>query len=558
MKAEEERPSNPVAISESAWFDREVGWLRADSRQAHWITIAVLCALVLDLIIIATLSTGPVNVFHNDALLLLDDGWRVLNGQVPHRDFNSPLGPVEFWLVGSGMRLSHGSARGIAIGIAAFGFALGVWSWLLCRKRMPAFFALLITAWIVFTATCPTPLVFDPRFLSCAMIYNRQGYALLGIILIECAFAREKSRFIGGFSSGVALVILIFLKINFFGIAAQMLLVTIPLTRPEFSRLRGFLAGIGVSLFAFLLYPRFSFEAFFTDTSFVAHARGASLNLPGLFQAAITCAKSGGVWLVVAMCLAILILTPPGERPRRDMLTLTLFSLIVLASGPLFLATNSLENRCQLAFLWIMILLDKVSSLHLRLREHKIVTLVLTAVCLGGIAAALVPEVSSTLTLLTYQSAAQRASGIRIDAPGMDNMRFYDSTSFYDKVNAGDGDGTFYANCLTDGLALLKSQSKSDESILALGFHNPFSYLLRRKPAEGGSSYLFMGNSISETAMPPAAWVFGNADLIILPDYEGTHRASDQFIQNYYRPYLLQDFHFIAKSHYWSLYRRNR
>jgi len=562
MKAEQEQTSRPVpspeSLAESAWFDREVSWLRAGASQARWIAFAVLTALVLDLIVVATFSTGPINVFHNDALLLLDDGWRVLNGQVPHRDFNSPLGPFEFWIVATGMLLSHSNAQGIAIGISAFGLALGVWTWLLCRKRMPILFALLLTAWIVFTATCPTPLGFDPRYLSCAMVYNRQGYALLGIILIECAFARETSRFMGGFSSGIAFVILVFLKLNFFGVAALLLLVTIPITRVELARAWGFLAGTAGCLLAILLYPRFSFAAFFSDMSFVAHARGSSLNAASLLQGIITCAKSGSVWLVLGMTVAVLILTAPSQRSRSGMMALALFSLIVLASGPLFLATNSLENRCQLASLWMILLLDRLSTLHLRLKEYKVATLALIAACLGWIAAALVPEVSSTLTLLGYQSAAQKSAGLRIDAPGMENLRFYDSTVFYDKVKAGDGDGTYYVHCLDDGLALLKSQSKPDESILALGFHNPFSYLLRRKPAEGGSSYLFMNNSISETAMPPVNWVFGNADLMILPAYEGTHRDSDQYIQDHYRAYLLQNFHFVAKSQYWSLYRRNQ
>jgi hypothetical protein len=151
-----------------------------------------------------------------------------------------------------------------------------------------------------------------------------------------------------------------------------------------------------------------------------------------------------------------------------------------------------------------------------------------------------------------------KAAGVRIPAYGIDNLRLYDSTSFYDKVRAGDGDGTYYANCLSDGLGLLRNQSSSNESVLVLGFINPFSYLLQRKPAEGGSSFLMLPTSLTETHMPAMDRVFGNADLMMLPDYEGTHRASDQFIEAYYRSYLLQNFHFIAKSQYWSLYRRNR
>ena len=137
------------------------------------------------------------------------------------------------------------------------------------RQRLPALFSLLITAWLVLCAASPTPLGFDPRFLSCAMIYNRQGYALLGLILVECAFAAEKNRFWGGVSSGAALVLLIFLKLNFFGVGALMLLVTVPLTRVGLIRIWGFLAGAAGTFLAFFVYPRFSMTAFVSDMAFI-------------------------------------------------------------------------------------------------------------------------------------------------------------------------------------------------------------------------------------------------------------------------------------------------
>lgn len=556
MKAEQGKASDPV--SSNTFFDREVGWLRMDPRRSRWITLAVLGALALYLAIIATLSTGPINVFHNDALMLLDDGWRVLNGQIPHRDFFSPLGPLEFWIVAGGMLLVRGGAQGIAIGIATFGFAIGLWGWFLARRPLPALFGLLVTTWLVLTAASPTPLGFDPRFLSCAMIYNRQGYALLGLILVECAFAEDKNRFWGGVSSGAALVLLIFLKLNFFGVGALMLLITVPLTRAGLTRIWSVLAGAGGAFLAFLLYPRFSIAAFASDMSFIIRARGSSLTLAGTIKGIATCAQSGVVWMIVAMAVAAIVLMAPEQRWRRQNINLTLLTLLVLASGPLFLQTNSLENRCQLASLWIIILLERITAIHpLQSGRNKVVTLALTAACLGGILSSVVPDVISALNLLPYRSAEMKAAGARIAAPGMENMRFYDSTSFYEgSQQMGDGDGAYFVDTVNDGLAELKKDSPQQETILALGFHNPFSYLLRRNLAKGGSSYLFMGNSITENHMPSDDRVFGNADLMVLPDIGGTHQTSDVYIQNYYRSYLLQHFHFAARSQFWQLYRR--
>jgi len=557
MTTEQKAASHPITASQSAWFDREVGWIRSNSRRAIWGAAGLLVLLAAYLGIVAKFATGPINVFHNDALWMLDNGWRVLNGQVPHRDFYTPLGAFEYWILAWGMLLAHESARGLAIGTSFFGAMVGVWAWLLCRRRLAPLPALLITAWLVFTATCPAPLGFGPEFLSCAMIHNRQSYALLGIILVECAFARSRARFGGGASSGIALVLLGFLKLNFFGMAGLMLLASVPLQRREISRLGGLLAGSAAASLSMAASLRFSLGAFLDDMSFVLHAH-APLTLSATFAGAITCAKSGSVWLVILMMLGLIAFRSPAERWNRETVTHLFLGCLVLASGPLFLQTNSLENKCTLAGLWIIILLDQVTAIHLRVPDkQKQFTVALIALGLGGIAVDLIPNLATAANLVNYQSAAIKSEGLRIDAPGMEDVRFYNSTSFYDKMKTGDGDGTYYVGVLDDGLALLRAQSRPEESVFVLGFSNPFSYLLRRKPAHGGSSFLFIPTSITQNHMPAVDRVFGDADLMMLPEYESTHHDGDQFIQNYYRSYLLQNFRFVAKSKDWSLYRRN-
>ena len=226
------------------------------------------------------------------------------------------------------------------------------------------------------------------------MIYNRQGYVLLGIILIECAFAREKPSFWGGASSGAALILLGIPGVDPFGFAGLFVLVSLPLCSEEFNRVWGLLAGASAGILGLLFYPRFSFAAFFADMSFVSHARQSSLNPAGLLHGIITCAKAGTSWLVIAITLALVVLIPPEQRRQRQTVTLVLLSLIVLASGPLFLQTNSLENRAQLASLWIIILLERVSAIHLHVADKR-VTVILMALSLGSIAATLIPELGS-------------------------------------------------------------------------------------------------------------------------------------------------------------------
>ena len=78
--------------------------------------------------------------------------------------------------------------------------------------------------------------------------------------------------------------------------------------------------------------------------------------------------------MVVVIMIAAVVLIAPEKRWRRQSVNLILLGFIVLASGPLFLQTNSLENRCQLASLWIIILLERISAFHpLQSDRNKVV-----------------------------------------------------------------------------------------------------------------------------------------------------------------------------------------
>ncbi len=58
--------------------------------------------------------------------------------------------------------------------------------------------------------------------------------------------------------------------------------------------------------------------------------------------------------------------------------------------------------------------------------------------------------------------------------------------------------------------------------------------------------------------LPDPQRIFGNADLIMEPHFQGSHQYSDQLIQEAYRPYLLQHCPLAGQSEWWTLYRRYR
>ena len=544
--------SSSVAIDSAELFDRAVKWLSIGERDSRWIRAAFILAAVLYLIFIGAAETGPINEYGHDVFLLLDGGWRIVNGQVPYRDFYLSLGPLEYMITAFGMLLTHGSTQGIAVGNVVFGAVVGTWGWFLSRLRMPAIPALLATAWLILTATLPTPLGVSPQVLSCAMIYNRHGYALLGIVLVECAFASERSRFWGGVSSGIALALMAFLKLNFFGVAGLLLLATMPLRREEMPRAWGIVLGMAGTVAPFVFYLRFAISAFFYDMQLTVQARSSTLGFVGTTALLV---GNPRVVTVAILTLVAILLIARNLIWQRHSVRLFLLGGVVIAAVALFTYTNCDDSGDELTVLWELVLLGVLTAAYPRCKE-KVAVAAVIALSLGMVLSDFFMDAESAKRLLHYQSAEIRSLGISINHSGMDRLRFYEC--YRDDSDFGNDNGHFIVGYVNDGLTMLENSSSQNESVLTLGYINPFAYILRRKPALGGSPWLTIGNNIPSAHSLDESLVFGNADLLMLPNYPNSNREGEIDLADAYRPYIAQHFDFVASSQWWSLYRRKR
>lgn len=111
-------------------------------------------------------------------------------------------------------------------------------------------------------------------------------------------------------------------------------------------------------------------------------------------------------------------------------------------------------------------------------------------------------------------------------------------------------------NQINDGIGLINRWSPRGESVYALVYVNPFSYALRRKPAPGGSAWLHPVCNFSDAHKPSPERLFGQAGIIMVPKCDQCYRT--KYILRNYSPYLERNFHQIAESKYWRLYRNNQ
>ena len=527
-------------------------WLTSREAEYRWFAWALAGAVFLYAACVAAFGTGPINQCGNDALLLLDGAWRIVNGQIPHRDFYIALGPLQYMIAAGGIWLTGFTPKGLSVGIAIVGLLVGIWGWRVSRVRMPRVPALLVTAWLVLTATCPAFLDSTPNTVSCAMIYNRLGYALLAIVLVECAFAHERSTFWGGISSGAIVVLLLFLKLNFLGAAVLLLLVTVPLRNEDLGRWWGILAGAGAVFAMFCIYLRFALKAFAADMLMAIHSRGGSLSLRKI--EGVLPGSNEAVTLFLFTVVTVLLVAPGRLRRIPGARTILLGCATIVVSGALR-STNAVETGFHLMAFWIVVLVAQLAAAYPQAKQKAAVA-VLAVVGLGGIFAQFYGDAVSMSALLKYRMGARWSTGISISGEKMDGLRFFDDPDT-DTKNLGDN-GRLYATSVSDGVRLLESLSQQNEKVATVGFHNPFSYVLRRKPATGGSTWLLVGNNITLEHLPDPQRIFGDADLIMEPHYVSTHEPSDLQIEEAYRPYLLEHYSLAGQSESWTLYRRNK
>ena len=239
-------------------------------------------------IAVAVALTGivPTRIYGHDVFVLLDNGWRVLNGLRPHVDYYSPLGPVMFLVSAAGLKLAHYSADGIGYGNALASLIVGSWCYFLGKNRLEPGPRLLLTLFVAALIAAPYSLGNSPFLSSHAMLYNRYGFTLTGLIVIEAMTVSQgvvtgKSQgWLAGISTGVALGLGLFLKASYFLVGAVLAGFGSLAIQHGRRRIPGIVLGWLVTATILLAYLKFDLRAILGDLRIAAGARGPTSFTP--------------------------------------------------------------------------------------------------------------------------------------------------------------------------------------------------------------------------------------------------------------------------------------
>ena len=208
--------------------DRE----RVDSTNTvNWvITVSCYSVLILGSIFVIGVLHGNTYIsgFAQDTFVYFDGSHRLNMGQVPHKDFHTPLGVAAYLLTYLGFLLKGSYAGSLELASFLVAVAVTLFAVLLLRGRTSAFFAVLTIAFLSFLTAIPVFVGSPGTTITHGGYYNRWAWAALTLIYITYIAPKtySNSRLASeALMLAFLITFLFFLKVTYFVFALMFLFV---------------------------------------------------------------------------------------------------------------------------------------------------------------------------------------------------------------------------------------------------------------------------------------------------------------------------------------------
>jgi hypothetical protein len=519
-------------------------------------------ALLLILVVCAgTAFIGAVHtrIYGHDIFILLDSGWRVENGQRPAVDYNPGIGTLLPLLMAAGLKLAHNSVWGVGYASALLGAVVGLWTYAIARNRMSWIAASLISLLLTLIAVAPYPLGLLPNKFSHAMIYNRYGYALLGMVVVE-SFQRTQrdgdKRLWGSVSTGIISAALLFLKPSYGLVALVFAAYSVLLERRNWWRPAGILLGFAAGILAMMAWLRFDFEAVFNTFRLLAAAKSGGLNLWEIRWAIV---KGLPDFAALALLVVFVGVIRSSKEPIGRSFSPLAVAILVMLGGSLLLATNAQAGGYPLNAVLAILLVEQglVAAKNSRIGTTAGFLRADTVIFLMG-SLCFVPDLLANASGLGSAILESRRN-----PPPSEVSRFQSVTLsglLLFEVPFGTladyrSNGRVYVTYVNEGLDLIRRVSKPGETVFTLDIFNPFPYALLRPPAPGGTDAIDFNHQFSDEHKPTPDRLFGSADIVMIPKHPSGTDVNTRALLRNYLPSIQARFRLCAETEWWQLYK---
>lgn len=502
-----------------------------------------------------------------DTFVYFDGAWRLAMGQVPHKDFHTPLGALSYLLPYWGLVLNGGFAGSIELVSFFVAVAFALISICFLWGRCSAFFSIMTVAYLSLLATVPMYVGYVTDKISLAMFYNRWGWAALTLILISYIRPKTYSTnrlILEAFLLALLLTFLIFLKITY----AVIGLMFLPVLAFGTVRQRQLAISAGVITVLMLALVEWAFHItgpYIQDLRLAIGANGAVRFR--YFRIFSNNAINATQFLLVLGSLIFLF--------RSTVLRWAdlLFVLFVCAAGLVILDQNTQREDVIVllaALLWSHAVASATSpsgATPERLARNRgaEITGILLVIFM-------VPQLMWGLRGISNITSGILPNDLQHRIAGLPGVRIADTRSFLNEVHAGADPTTLfnrlrmrgigfqlsepdYALTINEGLKLLKDKKAKPGKTITFDLANPFNFLTGGPPARGDYSWFHSRRIISPRSYIPAKDLFRDVDYIMVPTFP-MFFSTTHLLLKLYGDYVNRNYLKLGESKSWVLYGR--
>lgn len=501
--------------------------------RALLLAIAAICALLLVLPGV-TITTS----YLNDLFIFLDGAHRIASGQVPNRDFHTPLGPLSFYIPAIGYWLSGtmGGAMPHGMALTTLVFALPLAHVL--SSRMRPLLALPYGIFLLLIVAVPMNLGESIAELSFAMFYNRIGWASLGVLLAMYLQPTQPRPWQGALDAACAatlILITLYTKITY-GVVALAFVTFLLLD----SRQRPWAAAsLGLVLACSIVIEAFwqSSLAYFDDLRLASQVSGSRR----FTDFATAFRRNGFDYAALAPPVALLLWR---TRSLRDLI----FFGLCAVPGLLIQSQNSQAWGILTIHAGIVVATERL----LRLEQTSGPQTLRTSPVAAGAVLLSVVVVLPTLVHCLMALGFYTAVGIARSGKAVELAQFKEIRLISPWLT---GERTLmdtYLESIEDGARALESLTVRPSKVSVLDFSNPFSAGLNLTPPRGDSAWLHWGRNIGKTHFIPPERLFADVQMLMVPKW-GINPTP---LLELYRLYLEDTFEPLRETAGWTIYRR--
>lgn len=536
---------------------------RSKSRYDSLALLAVLAFGIITLVGTIYCAPLPQIVLGHDIFLLLDGAQKWQFGIVPHKDYYSPFGPVAYALVFMGAKMSGSMKFAYPAAVCIAGLLTLFAGTYIAFTRMSRGLACVTVLFLFGVAIAPEPLRFPTYCWTYACIYNRWGYALIGLLILLAArapFRDEKwLHWCDGSLTGFCLANLLFLKISY-GLLAIFTLAGLCVLYP---RRKEFYLSLALGTMAtsafWLTCIGWDIKDMLVDLAIAKKSRTGIdtseflLNTSQSLGTVLLC--SSGILALVGTQIS---LGKPPFNLEIGRITLAFVGLVFLAI--LIVVTNCpLGIQVEMPILGLVALLFAQKSLDLfNDASPGRPRLDLRTGLWPGAAIIVALSVAGPIARENYSSLALAINFFHrgVHLPARETLQNGPLAGF--QFNGYGGDPimpTTYAGKLEAGLGLLRRTGNLGKPVIAVDFTNPFNALQGIKPPVGSPTSWQLGYSFASDAAPPPSSVFKGAEVILWAKIFGDGNAKNLVVlDQLYGDWVREHYEFRGETTLWRIY----